>query len=169
MKLAASLALVTCLLAAASRAQVGDTITTEGIVSAPPAAVWAAWTTAEGLQSWLAPQADIDLRIGGLMRANYNPKGKLGDADTIENTILAFEPERLLSIRVAKAPDSFPFRSSVSSMWTVMYFQSTGEGNTFLRIVGLGFGPDGESQKMKEYFSQGNAYTLAQLQKRFQQ
>lgn len=169
MKLAASIVLVSCLQAATTRAEVGDTIITEGIVTAPPAAVWTAWTTAEGLQSWLAPRADIDLRIDGLMRANYNPEGRLGDADTIENTILAFEPERLLSIRVAKAPDNFPFKSSVASMWTLIYFQSTGEGNTFLRIVGLGFGPDEDSQKMKAFFSQGNAYTLAQLQKRFQQ
>lgn len=167
MKMVACIALAASLCTATAGAQVGDTIITEGIVTAPPAAVWAAWTTAEGLQSWLAPQADIELRIDGLMRTNYNPKGKLGDAGTIENTILAFEPERLLSIRVAKAPDDFPFKRSIASMWTVMYFQSSGDGNTFLRIVGLGFGPDEDSQKMKAYFSQGNAYTLAQLQKRF--
>jgi hypothetical protein len=32
----------------------------------------------------------------------------------------------------------------------------------------MGFGADEESQKMKEFFKQGNAYTLVQLQKRFQ-
>jgi hypothetical protein len=32
----------------------------------------------------------------------------------------------------------------------------------------MGFGSDEESLKMKEFFRQGNALTLAQLQKRFQ-
>jgi hypothetical protein len=39
---------------------------------------------------------------------------------------------------------------------------------TAVRIVGMGFGKDKESQMMKAFFEQGNAYTLAQLQKRFQ-
>jgi hypothetical protein len=75
----------------------------------------------------------------------------------------------MLSIRVAKAPDDFPFKAKVGGMWTVLYFQPTPEGKTLLRIVGLGFGADEESQKMKEFFNQGNAYTLTQIQKRFQQ
>ena len=48
-----------------------------------------------------------------------------------------------------------------------MYFQPTAEGHAALRIVGMGFGADEESQKTKTFFEQGNAYTLAQLQKRF--
>jgi uncharacterized protein YndB with AHSA1/START domain len=56
--------------------------------------VWAAFATSDGLQAWMAPHAAIDLRIGGLMRANYNPQGALGDAQTIENVILSFEPQQ---------------------------------------------------------------------------
>jgi uncharacterized protein YndB with AHSA1/START domain len=104
-----------------------------------------------------------------MMRSNYDPKGSLGDPGTIENRVLAFEPERMLSIMVAKAPEKFPFRSKIGEMWTVLYFQPTSDGKTLLRIVGMGFGADEESQKMREFFKQGNAFTLAQLQKRFQQ
>lgn len=50
--------------------------------------VWKAFTTTEGIQSWMAPLANIDLTIGGNMRAKYNPKGKLGDETTIENTTI---------------------------------------------------------------------------------
>jgi hypothetical protein len=38
----------------------------------------------------------IDLRVGGLMRTNYNAKGQLGDPETIENAIRAPEDARLL-------------------------------------------------------------------------
>ena len=146
-----------------------ESIVAEGVVNAPVAAVWDAWATPAGLKSWLAPHADIDLRVDGLMRANYDPKGSLGDPGTIENRVLAYEPERMLSIRVSRAPEKFPFKSKIGDMWTVLYFQPTSDGRTSLRIVGMGFGADEESQKMKEFFKQGNAFTLTQLQKRFQQ
>ena len=169
MKPLALLTLVVCLLASASQAKASESIVTEGVVSAPVAAVWNAWATTAGLKSWLAPHADIDLRIDGLMRSNYDPKGSLGDSGTIENRVLAYEPERMLSIKVAKAPEKFPFVSRIGDMWTVLYLYPTPDGKTRLRIVGMGFGTDVESQKMKEFFKEGNAYTLAQLQKRFQQ
>ena len=169
MKTLALLTLVVSLLAGTVQAGASESIVTEGVVSAPVTAVWNACATTAGLKSWLAPHADIDLRIDGLMRSNYDKNGSLGDPGTIENRVLAYEPERMLSIKVEKAPEKFPFRSRIGSMWTVLYFQPTPDGKTTLRIVGMGFGLDPESQKMKEFFEQGNAYTLAQLQKRFQQ
>ena len=39
-------------------------------VAHPPARVWAALTTAEGLGSWFGDQATIDLRPGGAARAS---------------------------------------------------------------------------------------------------
>jgi len=144
-----------------------DFIVTEGVVAAPVSAVWTAWTTPAGLKSWLAPHVDFDLRIDGLMRTNYDPKGSLGDPGTIENKVLSFEPEKMLSIRVAKAPERFSFKNKIGEMWTVLYFQPTPDGKTMLRIVGLGFGSDEESQRMKDFFTQGNAFTLSQLQKHF--
>lgn len=143
-------------------------IVSEGIVKAPPPAVWKAWTTGEGLRSWLAPLAEIDLRLDGLMRANYNAKGSLGDEGTIENRILAFEPERMLSIKVAKTPAGFPFPNAVKDMWTVIYLQEQEGGRTLLRVVGLGFTDDPESVRMREFFQQGNDFTLQELQKRFE-
>ena len=57
--------------------------------------VWDAFTTTAGFKSWAAPLADVDFKIGGKWRANYNPQGKLGDATTIENTILSYDPRRM--------------------------------------------------------------------------
>ncbi|HEY0965863.1 MAG TPA: SRPBCC domain-containing protein [Opitutaceae bacterium] len=149
------------------RATASEAIVAEGWVAAPVSAVWSAWTTTAGLKSWLAPHVDIDLRVDGLMRTNYAPTGTLGDAGTIENRILAFEPERMLAIKVAKAPAGFPFGDTIFSMWTVLYFTPGEGGRTHLRIVGMGFTPDEISQKMKAFFTQGNQFTLEQIQKRF--
>ena len=150
-----------------ARAQDVGPIAHEGVVEAPLAEVWGAFTTSEGLRSWLAPHAEIDLRVGGLMRTNYNPQGQLGDPQTIENAILSFEPQRMISIKVAKAPADFPFPNAVQQMWTVVYFSSAGASRTTVREVTLGFDSDPESQRMRAFFNQGNATTLSLLQKHF--
>lgn len=155
------------LLGGKAHAQELGPVVAEGIVDAPVDAVWAAWTTSEGLRGWLAPHAEIDLRVGGLMRTNYDPAGALGDAKTIENAILSFEPRRMLSIRVARAPQGFPFPNAIGQMWTVLYLDEAGPGRTRLRVVGLGFGADDESQRMRAFFDRGNAATVQALQRRF--
>ncbi|MET0281533.1 MAG: SRPBCC domain-containing protein [Steroidobacteraceae bacterium] len=155
------------LAAFAATASAQETITTEGVIEAPVAQVWNAWATSRGLRAWLSPHADIDLRVGGLMRSNYNEKGTLGDAGTIENKVLSFEPQRMLSIQVARAPADFPFRARVGEMWTVLYFTPAPGNKTLLRIVALGFKPDADAQVMRDFFNRGNAATLTQLQEYF--
>ena len=162
MVLAAALAWGTSIVAAET-----GPLVHEGIVAAPVEQVWNAFTTREGQESWMVAHAQIDLRLGGLMRTHYDPKGAIGDLGTIENTILSFEPRRMLSIRVSKVPQGFPFTDEVKSMWTVIYFEPEGPTLSRVRIVGLGFGDDERSQKMRAFFDQGNAYTLKKLQQRF--
>lgn len=139
----------------------------EAIIDAPVAEVWAAFTTKEGVESWMVAHGDVDLRVGGLMRTHYDPKGVLGDPNTIENTILSFEPMRMISIRATKPPESFPFKKAVTSMWTVLHFDELGPQRTRVTCVGLGFGEDEESQKLREHFDKGNAWTLEKLSEHF--
>ena len=155
------------LVAVPLQAQQTAVIVHGGIVDATLAEVWAAWNTTEGLKSWLAPHAEIDLRIGGLMRTNYNPEGLLGDEQTIENIVLSYEPMGMLSIKVKKTPAGFPFPNAIQNMWTNMYFEPAGPDQTHIRIVGLGFESNEESQRMRAFFDEGNAITLKQLQTHF--
>ena len=158
-----TLALVT--LAGAANAQ--QPLVTEGVVRAPVDSVWNAFTTSAGLESWMAAHATLELKIGGTMQTVYAQEAKLGDASTIENTVLAYEPRRMLVIRVSKAPAGFPFPHAIEHMWTVSYFEPVGAKATRIREVSMGFGTDDESQKMREFFERGNASTLVALQKRF--
>jgi uncharacterized protein YndB with AHSA1/START domain len=119
------------------------------------------------MESWMVAHAEIELKVGGLMRTHYDPKGALGDPKTIVNQILSFEPERMLSIKVFKPPDDFPLPEAVKDTWTVIYFQPLEPGMTNVRIIGLGFSDEPDSQKLKEFFLRGNAWTLEQLQKKF--
>lgn len=158
-----ALALVT--LASAANGQ--QPIVTEGVVRAPLDSVWHAFTTAAGLESWMAAHAAIDLRIGGTMSTVYAPEGKLGDPSTIDNTVLAYEPGRMLSMKVSKVPAGFPFPNAIKTMWWVIYLERVDAKSTRVREVTMGFGTDDESQKMRQFFDRGNTVTFAALQKRF--
>ena len=139
----------------------------EGVVEAPVDQVWAAYTTKEGLESWMVAAAEIDLRVGGLMKTRYHAKGPIEDGKGIENIILSYEPKRMISLKVTRAPTGFPFPNAITNMWTVVYFEPLDEKTTRVRSVSLGFKDDEESKKMREFFNHGNAVTLQGLQKRF--
>lgn len=92
---------------------------------------------------------------------------RFGDEQTIENTILSYEPMGMLSIKVNRTPDGFPFPNAIKNMWTNMYFEPAGPDQTRIRIVGPGFTSDEESQRMRVFFDEGNSITLKQLQEHF--
>jgi uncharacterized protein YndB with AHSA1/START domain len=161
----ATLALAIGTLAGTAHAQ--QPLVTEGVVAAPIDSVWTAFTTPAGLEAWMVAHASVDLRIGGTIRTVYAPAATLGDASTIESIILAYEPRRMLATRVSKTPAGFPYSNAIRSMWTVIYFESIDPNATRVRQVSMGFGTDEESVKMRQFFDRGNAFTLAELQKRF--
>jgi hypothetical protein len=49
-------------------------------------------------------------------------------------------------------------------MGTVIHLEGAGPGRTRLRIVGVGYGDDDESRKLKGFFARGNEYTIKKLQ-----
>jgi uncharacterized protein YndB with AHSA1/START domain len=48
-------------------------------IQKPPAAVWAALTTAEGLASWFGDRATVDLRPGGSIHMTWDESGDVAD------------------------------------------------------------------------------------------
>lgn len=125
--------------------------------------IWNAFTTSDGLQSWVAPLADIDFRVGGKWRANYNKEGKLGDETTIENTILCYDPKRMISLKATGFPKGFPFETAAKDTWSVFYFTPVSDMKTKVTIVGLGYNDSEQSQKMLAFFKPANKYSMDQL------
>ena len=166
-KLSVLLLAIVCGRALAEGPREDNRLVHEGVVMAPVKDVWAAFTTKKGQESWMVAHSEIELKIGGRMRTHYDPKGKIGDPKTIENIILCYEPERMLSLKVTIPPEGFPFPNPVKGMWTIIYFEATSPQTTRVRIVGLGFCEDEESKNMRAFFDRGNAFTLKKLQERF--
>src|SRR5260221_13172455 len=97
------------------RTQGENPLVHEGIVNGPVDQVLAGLTTKEGIESWMAAHAGIELKLGGRMRTQYNAKGTVDDAGAIENTIISYEPMRMLSFKVTKAPQGFPFPNAIKN------------------------------------------------------
>ena len=125
--------------------------------------IWAAFTTTEGLRSWVAPLADIDFKVGGKWRANYNSDGQLGDATTIVNTILSYDPKRMLALKATGFPEGFEFIDAAKETWSVFYFTAVSENKTKITIVGLGYNDTEQSKKMRTFFDVANRYSMDQL------
>lgn len=121
-------------------------------------AVWKAFTTSEGLTTWLTPEATVDLRPGGEWTARF-PGGSTGGG-----TIVSFEPEKELVIS-ALAPDRFPH---VRAERTRAVFDFEAHGNsTIVRLTQSGWKSGAEWTSAYEYLVAGNAQLLSTLHKRF--
>jgi uncharacterized protein YndB with AHSA1/START domain len=130
----------------------------EVTVPAPIAEVWKAFTTSEGLSTWLTPSAVVDLKEGGEWTAHF-PGGSTGGG-----TILSFVPEKELVIS-ALAPDKFP---TVRATRTKARFQFEAKGSsTIVRLTQTGWKDGDEWVKAYEYLTVGNAQLLATLHHRF--
>lgn len=161
-----SIALVAlALLSVVSVARAGDMppLVHEAVFNVPIQKVWEVFTTTEGYKKFGVALADVDFRIGGTMRSRYSPDGELGDAATIEQTILAYEPLRMFAFRCTKTPEGFPFPEAMKRCWSVAYFDDLGGGRTRLTLKGFGYTDDPDSMKMREFFDAGNAWTMDKL------
>jgi uncharacterized protein YndB with AHSA1/START domain len=137
------------------------------VVAAPIEEVWKIFATSEGYKVLGPALAAVDLRVGGTIRSRYNADGTLGDAETIENAILAYEPPRMMAIRIAKPPASFPFENAWQTASTVITLSPVDGTETHVRIASLGFGTDEESVAMRRFFERGNQSSIELVREHF--
>ncbi len=130
----------------------------EVTVPASRADVWKAFTTSEGLSTWLTPGAIVDLRKGGEWTAHF-PGGSTGGGN-----ILSFIPEKEVVI-AALCPDQFP---TVRATRTNARFEFIVQGNsTLVRLTQTGWKTGEEWDKAYDYLAQGNVQLLETLRRRF--
>ena len=128
-------------------------------VSAPLDDVWTAFTTQEGLATWLWRDVRVDLRSGGDWLVLY-PGGKTGGG-----TILSFAPKRRITL-AAMAPEQFPeVREQRTTV--VFEFEAITPATTKVTLVQTGWKQGREWDEAYEYLSAGNATLLRQLHQRF--
>jgi uncharacterized protein YndB with AHSA1/START domain len=121
----------------------------------PPAKVWAAITTAEGLASWFGEQATIDLRPGGAAKLTWG--GGYSNAMRVERVE---EPVAFgFTWHINGLPDEDPRRTYVE-----FTLEPVGEG-TRLTLVETGFAqlPGDDYDRARGGNSEGWARELGEL------
>jgi uncharacterized protein YndB with AHSA1/START domain len=133
-------------------------------LDASPAAVWRAFATDEGLRGHTAPVASIDLRPGGFMESSYNVQGHLGDPANIRNEVIAYVPERMLTMRIAQTPPNFPHPEVARQVWSVIEIADVGRGWSHLTASMYGWKQGPEWDAVYKFFERGNRVTAERLQ-----
>jgi len=136
----------------------------EFTVKAPLKAVWDAYTTKEGWENWSVPLAEIDLKIGGTIKTNYNPNGQIGDSTTIVNNIINYVPRRLLTLQ-AEITDNFPefMKNEAKDFYNIIYFDEVEPGLTNIKSFGIGYRNNPKYIALMKFFIPANEKTLMNL------
>jgi uncharacterized protein YndB with AHSA1/START domain len=120
--------------------------------------VWKAFTTPEGLATWLWRETRVDLRPGGDWLAVF--PGSTGGG-----TIVSFTDKQRL-VLWALAPDTFPTVRAARTT-AVFDFQALGPAATRVTLTQSGWKSGAEWDAAYAYLANGNAELLTQLQRRF--
>ena len=136
----------------------------EVVVAAPVAAVWQSWTTKAGIESFFAPEAEIDARVDGAFHIHMDPLGAPGmkGADTMR--YLALQPMKMLSFDWNAPPHLAEVRQQRTFV-VVRLFEVDGQ-STRVTLHHTGWGEGGEWDKAYAYFDRAWGNVLGNLKKR---
>ena len=138
----------------------------EVVVDASLRQVWEAWTTAQGVKSFFAPDCNIELRPDGMYEILFDPDAEPGQRGAEGMRVLALQPFRMLSF-TWNAPPSLP---EVRDQRThvQLRFHAIGTNRTKVTLLQDGWGEGGQWDEAFEYFDRAwNRIVLPRLSFRF--
>jgi len=137
----------------------------EVTIAAKPSEVWKALTTEEGIRSFYAPAAKIEMIPGGAYEIYYKPDAPPGERGMEGTQVLSFVPNEMLA-GTGSAPPQFPTVQKEKTKWVIL-LDDLGNGQTRFRMSLLEFGTGPEWDHAYEYFLKNNAAFPEMLRKRF--
>jgi len=135
------------------------------IVEASPQLVWSAWTTVDGVKSFFAPDAVIDLRVGGEYSILFRPGNAVGERGAEGMRILELEPSERIAFEW-NAPPSFPDVRAARTRVTVA-LEALGDGRTRVELVHDRWQEGEQWRQAHDYFVSAWDVVLGRLQTRF--
>ena len=136
----------------------------ETLVSAPIDEVWTAWTTREGIKSFFAPDAHVDLRVDGPYEIFFMPDHPAGCRGADGMRILSFQAPRMLAF-TWNAPPHLP-EPRAQHTHVIVRLEEAG-GGTKVGLWHDGWGLGGQWDEAVRYFERAWKIVLDRLQERF--
>jgi len=136
---------------ASAQAQLRPMVYAEETVEAPIAEVWTDWTTAEGLKTFFAKEANIEARPGGAYELFFAPDAPEGSRGNDGGVVLGLEDGQMLNVTWAMPP----YMPEIRPHQTVLQLRFTpvGDGRTRIRIYHTGFGDSAAWEEGRAYFA----------------
>lgn len=119
-------------------------------IAAPVNQTWADWTTAPGIESFLAPKAIVEARPGGRYEVHFLPDAPAGERGSEGTHVLALQQERMLSVTWALPPYMPELRAHLTPL--TVHFEPLDPMHSRLTIVHGGWGQGAAWDKARDYF-----------------
>ena len=147
-----------------ARASQERAVIKEVVVPAPIEAVWQTWTTRAGIESFFAPEAEVEAKVGGAFHIHIDPYGKPGNKGADDMRFMALQAPRMLSFDW-NAPPSLPEVRQQRSFVVVRLVEVDAK-TTRVTLHHSGWGDGGEWDKAYAYFDSAWGRVLANLKQR---
>ncbi|UCD64181.1 MAG: SRPBCC domain-containing protein [Candidatus Zixiibacteriota bacterium] len=140
-------------------------LTKEVLVDAVISEVYRAWTTSEGVRTFFAPDAKVELWPGGAYEMYFSPGEPEGLRGSDGCRVLSFLPSSMFSFEW-NAPVRFgPLRDVYTQV--VIMFEELDTGETRVTLTQHGWGEGEDWDELHDYFDGAWTYVLENLKKRF--
>lgn len=128
--------------------------------------VWKAFSEPEEWKKWVTPVVEMDFKINGTIKSNYEPTAKIGDKGTIIIHILTYIPNKQIVMQ-AELNENFPefIKGEEKNLYSVFDFEKISENQTKVTIYGLGYKNEKKWQDLLHFFVEGNELSLNNLKK----
>ena len=153
-------------LSAGAAAGAERAIEAQVVVAAPIEKVWQAWTTPAGIQSFFAPEAEVDPRVGGAFHIHMDPLAEPGMKGADEMRFMALQRPSMLSFDW-NAPPSLP-EARAQRTFVVVRLAAIDPGSTRVTLHHTGWGAGGEWDKTYAYFDRAWPVVLGKLKTSFE-
>ena len=137
----------------------------EVVVAAPIDAVWQTWTSKAGIESFFAPEAEIEPRVGGAFHVHMDPLAQPGSKGADDMRFMALQRPTMLSFDW-NAPPSLP-EARAQRTFVVVRLADVDGKSTRVTLHHTGWGTGGEWDKTYVYFDRAWGYVLGNLKKRY--
>lgn len=127
---------------------------------------WEAWTTTEGVTTFFAPKASVELAVFGDYEMYFDPSQPKGQQGSEGCKILSFIAGEMLSF-TWNAPPSMPTVRRART-WVVLHFYPHEGNKTRITLTHVGWKMGEEWQKALQYFNRAWEVVLGRFQYRFQ-
>ncbi len=136
----------------------------EFIVNVPLDSVWNAYTTKNGWENWAVAIAEVDFKINGTIRTNYNKNGKIGDSTTINLRVVNYIPKKLITLQ-AELTNNFPnfMKKDEKDLYNIIRFESLASKKTKVISYGIGYKNNPKYLSLMKFFISGNEMSYQQL------